>query len=95
MDLCQEYFWANLYIIEFLPVNWVTGAENLINFFTMLSPLNLTADKKISERIISMQWGGGGSKNIDIKWNSHLKGRKEGETKAVGPSAAADLRYTV
>lgn len=38
---------------------------------------------------------GGGSKNIDIKWNSHLKGRKEGEIKAVGPSAAADLRYTV
>lgn len=65
MELCQEYFGAKLYIIEFLPVNWVTGAENLINFFTMLSPFNLTVDRQISECIISMQWGG--CRNIDIK----------------------------
>lgn len=58
MELCQEYFWAKLYIIEFLPGNWETRAENLIDFFAMLSPLNLTIDKQISECIISMQWGG-------------------------------------
>lgn len=28
MESCQEYFWAKLYI-EFLPVNWVTGTENI------------------------------------------------------------------
>lgn len=54
MELYQEYFWAKRYIIEFLPVKVVTGAENLINFFTMLSPLDLTIDKQMSEGIISM-----------------------------------------
>lgn len=53
MELCQEYFWAKLYIIEFLLVNWVTE-ENLIIFFAVLSPLNLTIDKQMSECIISM-----------------------------------------
>lgn len=65
MELCQEYFGAKMSITEFLPVNWVTGAENLINFFTMLSALNLTRDKQMSECIFSML--GGGCNNIDFK----------------------------
>lgn len=57
MELYQEYFWDKLYVIEFLLVKVVTGEENLINFFIMLSPLDLTIDKQISGGIISMPWG--------------------------------------
>lgn len=58
MELWQEYFGAKMSITKFLPVNWVTGAENLINFFNMLSPLNWTRDKQMSERINFHAMGG-------------------------------------